>query len=129
MKNNIVNLKTKLDWLEGHINNSFINEEYEDESLLTIKDKVHFFSREIKRVSFYANNMKKFNNNHQAIIAYYLQGLPLAIPFNNYDICELGKEWGYTIVTDKEHERFSSNYWKAVAVLVLQLFKKYDIKL
>ena len=129
MKNNIVNLKTKLDWLEGHINDSFINEEYEDESLLTVEDKVHFFSREVKRVAFYANNMKRFNNNHQAIIADYLQGLHLTIPFSNYDICELGKEWGYTIVTDKEYERFSSNYWKAVAMLVLQLFKKYDIKL
>ena len=104
--NNTLRLKDKIKWLEEHVSDSFLQEDYKEENLGTLKKKVVFFRDEIKRVAFYPANFRKFNNNKKLIIEDYLQGLPLTIPCYDHDIYKLGQDWGYILDTDKKIEKF-----------------------
>lgn len=97
----------KLQWIEDNI----ILEEYTLEQI----------AQEIRQVAFY----KRANKTDA--LANYLQGLPSwnSFPFTNYDILNLKKEWGYKT----DDNKFLSNYWNALANLVIQYFKKQKIYL
>ena len=115
----------KTNWMLDHIDASFDNSDFE-EDLSTIGKKVAFLKSEIERVAMHPHNIKKFKGNRQSVIADYLQGLPLTIPFSYYEILELKKNWGYDKTSD---EKFISNYWSSMAMLILQVFKKYQLEI
>ena len=59
----------------------------------------------------------------------YLQGLPstIDIPFENYRILELAKNFGSLPVdyTEKQADKILANYWHFMATQLLQLKRKY----
>lgn len=60
-------------------------------------------------------------------IANYLQGLPsvCSVAYENYQIAELGKQWGY--VTDNESEsRFINNWFRMIALRIIEMADYYD---
>lgn len=117
-------IKTKVAWLVDRIS----SEGYEVE-LNTEYDKALFIAQRFKHEAFYSNNIKRFHGNEQRIIADHLMGLPsyLSIPFNNHDILLLAKEWEYDVSTEKKEDNFCDRYWGAIAMIILQLFKRHKI--
>lgn len=61
-------------------------------------------------------------------IANYLQGLPsiCSVAYENYRIAELGKQWGY-VTNDESEGRFIDNWFKMIAVRIIEMADYYDI--
>ncbi len=72
----------------------------------------------------YPNNQERFSN--------WLMGLPSAInvDFENYVISEIGKKWGYlkSDATNKEVNKFTANWFNAMAFKIIQLHEKMNKK-
>jgi len=77
----------------------------------------------------YEQNKKIYPNN-QARFANWLMGLPSAInvDFENYTISEIGKKWGYlkSDATDKEINKFTANWFNAMAFKIIRLHEKMN---
>lgn len=97
----------------------------------TNKEKLQFIADNFKSEAFYTNNLRRFKNNKQLIIAEHLQGLPsyLNIEFSNYNILQLAKKWGFILDTEKKEYQFLENYWDRIAQNIMELFRKYDISI
>ena len=65
----------------------------------------------------------------QALIS-WLQGLALNIAFSNYDILILAKECGSLAqdATEAQEDKILNNYWRYMAMRILQLWNKYDVR-
>ena len=61
-------------------------------------------------------------------IANYLQGLPsiCSVAYENYQIAELGKQWGY-VTNDESESRFIDNWFRMVADHIIEMADYYDI--
>lgn len=73
-------------------------------------------------------NKRRFPNE-ACRIGEYLKGLPscINIPFDNYTIVSIGKEWGYCTTPAKE-AAFVNNYWMCIGAKLLQLKRIYGIE-
>jgi hypothetical protein len=62
----------------------------------------------------------------------WLMGLPSAIniPFQNYDILQIAKTWGSLPenATEKQEDKLLANYWAFMAMRIISLWKKHNIK-
>jgi hypothetical protein len=101
-------------------------EDYDGKELTSAVDKCEFVAECIKKEA-----LEQRYANRQNCISSWLQGLPSAvgIPFTNYDILQLAKEWGYDVSTEKKEAKFLENYWNASAMSILKAFKKYGVQL
>lgn len=87
---------------------------------------VYFFDCFNKGYNYDYN--KRCYPNLQARIAEYLKGLPscIGIAFENYEIEQLGKLWGYC-KTDKQAAKFVDNWFANIGYRLLQLKEYYNI--
>lgn len=95
------------------------------------KEMLILVSNEIKKVAFYSNNMRKFKNNKDEIIADYLQGLPsfLNIDFENYNILKVAaKLHNINKIPDNKEDVILNNWFLHIANKFIALCGKYDIK-
>jgi hypothetical protein len=94
--------------------------------LTTDKDKINFVMDCFD--SEYYNWRKKENN--QAVLSEWLQGLPTScnIDYENYRIIEIGIQCGYLPAqpTDKQADKFISNWFNAIACKIIQLHEKLN---
>lgn len=51
----------------------------------------------------------------------WLQGLAINIDYSNFDILERAKEYGFTLDTEKQEDKFLENYWHTMAAYLCQL--------
>jgi len=65
----------------------------------------------------YPDNLKRIPNN-QARFADWLQGIPVNIAFNNYEILQLAKSWNSLPEhpTERQEDKILENYWLFMAV-------------
>jgi len=93
--------------------------------LVTPEEKInHFFDRfEIEYN--YKNNILRYPNL-QNRIAEYLMGLPFNFEYENYKILQLTESLHECKLTDKQEDKFLSNYWNHLAFKILQLNDKIE---
>ena len=73
---------------------------------------------------------KKLYPNLQKRIEQYLRGLPscINIAYMNYNIIEIGKEWGYCQTEQKEN-KFVNDWWCMIAYRIIQIANKVGFTL
>lgn len=84
----------------------------------TDREKIEYV---FERFRAYCNpfEMRKWPNEQERL-GQFLRGLPIGIAFDNYNIAQIGKEWGYCKTPQKEAE-FCENWWNTIALRLLQL--------
>lgn len=115
-----------IEWIISHM----ADEDYNGNELATDKSKCEFVAECIRSEACYPDNIKRYGST-QNCISNWLMGLPSSvnIPFTNYDILELAKQWGYDVSTAGKEDQFLENYWNASAMSILKAFKKQGVKL
>lgn len=71
---------------------------------------------------------KKLYPNLRDRISQYLQGLPkcIHVAFTDYDIAQIGKEWGYC-KTERSENQFIENWFSCIALRLLQLKDYFEL--
>jgi hypothetical protein len=58
----------------------------------------------------------------------WLQGMPLDIPYTNYDILQLAEQLGQDVSSETKQDTYLERYWESFMPLnYLKLWKKYMI--
>jgi len=69
----------------------------------------------------------------QRALEEWFRGLPsvFSLPYNNYDIIQLAKQWGSlpNNATERQEDKILDNYWKFMAAKTLQLMRKNKISI
>lgn len=104
-----------------------LNEEPKDK-----KEILQLVYNEIKKISFYPNNLKRFKNNKCDIISDHLKGLPsyFNIDFENYIILEVvAKLHNIDKLPANKEDIILENWFPHISTKFLQLCNKYGVKL
>jgi len=99
----------------------------EDVELTTDLEKVnHCYNRFVDEKWHWEK--KQRGANLQKSFADWLQGLAIAIDFENYRIIELAKEWGALPIdaTEKQEDKLLENWFNFFAAKFLQLHAKLN---
>ena len=94
------------------------------------KEILEIIAKEIKNISFYENNIKRFKNNKCYIIADFLQGLPsfFNVDFENYNILKVAaKLHNLEILPTNKQDIILNNWFNHISFKFLQLCKKYKV--
>lgn len=92
-----------------------------DSDGMSDKEKMELTLKEFDRCSNYWDNKKNYPNIVDRF-EQWMRGLPgvFDVEFVNYNIAQIGKEWGYS-QTKKKEAAFVENWWHAIACKFFQL--------
>ena len=95
-----------------------------DEKVITPTEKIRFIEKIfLIEQGYLINRLGK-----QKAIEEWLRGLPsaLTLPFYNYDILNIAKEWGTLKenATERQEDKILMNYWKLMSSQLLQMINK-----
>jgi len=106
----------------------FIFEVIESEDLpkevTTERQKLDFIMDRFRTEAVHKYSLIRHKNNLTSIMAYWLSGLALNIPYTNYDIIELAKKLLETD-TIKNPDRIINNYFYFMAEQLFKLIALY----
>lgn len=104
-----------------------INEDAYNKSYTEPKDKVEFLLRTFNEEYNHSYNKNKFPKLIDRIESYY-RCLPSVfnIEFRDYNIIQIGKQWGYC-QTKRSESEFCNQWWHRIANITLQLADKLEI--
>lgn len=96
----------------------------------TDAQKIQHVINAINSEALYPDNLRRYGSV-QNCIANWLMGLPsvINIPFMNWEILELAREWGYNVSTPGREDKFLADYWPATAMAIIKAARKYKIKI
>lgn len=102
--------------------------DYQETENGTAKDKIKLFFEEFSRCANHPYNLKRFPNNQERI-ADYLQGLPIAIDYTNYDILQVAKKLHNTSeeLTTKQENAIIENWFNHIAYMIIKLGDKLNV--
>jgi hypothetical protein len=95
----------------------------------TKKEKLETMVKRFNQEYNYKNNKLRWPNLQQRF-THWLQGLPLDLPFNWYDVRKLALRVHETDeLTEKQYLKIEENYWNHMSFHCLKLARKYNIDL
>lgn len=103
-----------------------------DISAETELEKLQFLADTFKSEYLYPENVQRYRTT-QNVLKNWIAGLPSCfnIDFYDFDIIRLGKEWGALseAATEKQEDKFITEWFGRIAANTLMLFKKHNIRL
>lgn len=87
---------------------------------MTDKEKVFFIMNRFDKEYCYQQNLDKYENDMTKLMAEWLSGLAINIPYTYCDIIKLSKE---LLETDtlKDEDKIIENYFNFMAIQIIQL--------
>lgn len=92
----------------------------------TDKEKMHSLLSEFERVANYPYNFQRLPNIQERL-ADYLQGLPIGLEYDNYNILELAKKLhDVKELTEAQEDNILASYWMHIAFKILSINNKLE---